>query len=147
MANYISTWRTNYFRVKDEPAFRDFIERVGDVELVERTDNSGVFALIEGPDGDGGAPLYMLGDTEDPENSDTWRYFNDHIPPFECFLADHLARGEVAILMESGHEKLRYVSGYATAIRSDGEILSISLSLIYDAVEREWGIIPTRAEY
>ena len=25
--------------------------------------------------------------------------------------------------------------------------LLVSLSLIYDAVEREWGIIPTRAEY
>jgi len=47
-------------------------------------------------------------------------------------VGEHLAEGEVAIFMEAGAEKLRYVIGWAQAINWKGEIKTISLTDIYD---------------
>jgi len=143
MANYISTWRSNYFKVKDREAFLEFISRVHDLDVKE--DERG-FVLLEAQDGEGGAPS-MISLNPDDDDAEPAYFDTGEAASFESYIAAHLADGEVAILMESGHEKLRYVSGYATAVRADGEIIHISLSMIYDLVEREWGVKTTEATY
>ena len=62
-------------------------------------------------------------------------------------LAEHLVEGEVAVLIEVGAEKLRYLVGYAVAVRSDGEVIHLNLNTIYQMVEDQWGIVPTEAHY
>jgi hypothetical protein len=47
--------------------------------------------------------------------------------------------------MESGHEKLQYVGGFAVAINGKGERREVSLSDIYDRAA-ELGSVATRAE-
>jgi len=59
----------------------------------------------------------------------------------------HLEKDEVAILMEVGSEKLRYLVGFAMAINHEGDILQVSIRDIYKLVKEEWGIDPTPAEY
>ena len=56
-----------------------------------------------------------------------------------------LVDGEVAVLMSAGHEKARYVSGYATAIRNDFKHVSIVLSDIYELAAEKLGKLPTDA--
>ena len=48
--------------------------------------------------------------------------------------------------MEAGHEKLRYISGYAEAINAKGERRTVSLSDIY-GLARELGSNITEATY
>ena len=66
---------------------------------------------------------------------------------FHCELSEHLAEDAVAILMEVGYERIRYVIGFAVAVNSDGDVLAISTDDIYSKVAEEWNLHPERAEY
>lgn len=51
-------------------------------------------------------------------------------------IGKHLVPGEVAILTSVGHEKLRYVVGYATAVNAYGESHTVSLGDINEYARR-----------
>jgi hypothetical protein len=61
-------------------------------------------------------------------------------------LSAHLEEGWVAVLMEAGAEKCRYVAGWALAVNSKGETRQVSLQDIYD-LARQIGEHVTKAEY
>jgi len=120
MANYIAHCRTNYFKVKDPTRFSADLLNVPDIKFEE---SNGTFVLYgDNPDG-AGWPC-MLDDDSDP---DGWVDFN-----LPLFVANYLADDEVAIFMEVGHEKLRYLVGYAIAVNSKGETHAVSLNDIYE---------------
>lgn len=108
MANYFSVSRTNYFRVKDNAAFLQMMDSLSgeDVVLWNETAADGTVYFAFGAYGNiDGLP------TSDEENYD-----------FDLFidtLKKHVAEDDAVILIESGYEKLRYVTGYATIITSD----------------------------
>ncbi len=52
--------------------------------------------------------------------------------------AEHLSKEQVAILMEAGAEKLRYVIGEAAAVNSRGRVVFLSLGDIYRRAAREF---------
>jgi len=140
MANYCATWRSNYFQVKDQDAFEEAASTWPDTRVVTR-DVDGedtLFAIMEDERGDqGGMPSGRYNDeTGDYEELDLLQELSEHLP-----------EGEVAILMESGHEKLRYVCGHALAVNHEGEVLHVSLDDIYDKAFEAWGIKPSEASY
>lgn len=47
---------------------------------------------------------------------------------------------QVLVAMEAGHEKLRYVTGYAWAYHSDGRQFGLSLDDIYTKAAAEFGV-------
>lgn len=49
--------------------------------------------------------------------------------------------------MEAGAEKMRYISGWAQAVHSDGRTVELRLSDIYVKAEEAFGVIPTDASY
>jgi hypothetical protein len=118
MANWGGMSRSNYFRVKDEAAFRAWAE---DLELVVVADAQGRLGFYSNAD-DGGFP--------------SWRYKEDQeeeqAVDLVAELGEHLEDTEVAVLMSAGHEKARYVSGYAVALNSEGKHVSFSLFDIYE---------------
>jgi hypothetical protein len=117
MADWNGMARSNYFRVKDEAAFRKWAE---DLELAVITDSEGRVGVYSKTD-DGGFPSQRLSeDVEEMEDLD-----------FPDELAAHLVEGSIAILMTAGHEKDRYVSGYAIALNSEGKRVDLVLSDIY----------------
>ncbi len=141
MANYYATARSNYFAVKDETTFRQWAESIG-LMVFEPThanvtsDGIRRFAIAPG-DGDECGWFCTRYDEETDEHEDV---------DLTAELAAHLRDGEVAILMEVGSEKLRYLCGYATAVNSDGKTVSMSLEGIY-ARAAKLGTHITRAEY
>ena len=122
MANYTASARSNYFRVKDEDAFQREMDGVPNIKC--HRDKDGRFMIHE-----------TMG-----EGWPGFRYDEETDEEVEIDVAEivypHLADGEVAILMESGHEKLRYVTGYAVAINQRGERRSLNLSDIYEQARR-----------
>jgi len=50
-------------------------------------------------------------------------------------VAGHLSDGWVAVLMEAGSEKLRYIHGSAVAVNSEGDLRKVDLSEIYALAE------------
>ena len=131
MANWYGTSRSNYFNVKDEGAFREWAER-RDLEIF--TNLVGQLAV---------APSSMSEDGSWPSYDDD----DDCEIDFQAELIEHLAEGQVAIIMTIGAEKLRYLTGYSVALAWDGRRISVDIADIYDKVETEFGVKPTAAEY
>ena len=131
MANWYGTSRSNYFNVKDEGAFREWAER-RDLEVLENP--SGLFGV---------APSSMSEDGSWP----SYDCDEDCEIDFQAELIEHLAEGQVAIIMTIGAEKLRYLTGYSVALAWDGRRISVDIADIYDKVETEFGVKPTAAEY
>ena len=132
MANYYSTARTNYFRVKDVDAFNAWVKEYEDNYRVEVVDKEDTFAILF--DGESGVP-----------NSREVDGGYDDID-FMDELSKHLADDEVAVLHESGAEKLRYINGFAIAINNKAERRVISLDDIY-VHAKELGKNVTLAQY
>lgn len=136
MAQYFGTARTNYFLVKDEEAFKAEMEKFEVSVNTQTIDDQNLYSLIDNdPDG-GGMP---------------WSFYNDETEEHEDIewsdiLGKHLADGQVCVLMESGAEKHRYISGYAVAFNNKGETRSINLNDIYD-LAKELGTGVTQATY
>jgi len=133
MANYYATARSNYFKVKDADAFKAWCLR-SSLEVLEGNENLYAIASAD-PDG-GGWPCQR---DDEPGNE---------LEEFDLVdeLAGHLAGNCVAILMESGAEKLRYVIGVAIAVNAKGESIQIELEDIYDRAAG-LGEVLTRCEY
>lgn len=94
MANYEATVRSNYFHVTDEEKFQEIFEQI-------QKKNFGI-DLLTGPD-----HTYGFGSYSDV-NMDDILELQDMIPDDDCI-----------IVMESGHEKLRYVDGIGYVITKD----------------------------
>ena len=132
MANYESAARSNRFRVKDEQQFQAWVEQFGNIRA--EPEGSGVYVLLE-TDG-AGWPFYR--ELEEPLTRQTadglevteWEEEID----FPAELSEHLAEGEVTVLEEAGHEKLRYVAAHAVAVNHKGETLHVDLDDIYEKV-------------
>ena len=132
MANYYATSRTNTFRVKNQATFMAWAEKLG-VTVHERHDGSGFVLFPDERDDTGAFPSH---DAEADEEID-----------FVEQLSEHLADGSVAVIVEAGAEKLRYVHGHAIAVNSRGEQVCVALEDIYELAEKKLGAEITRAEY
>lgn len=103
MANYYCKSRTNYFKVKK---VNDFKAELGKYSAGE----SGIFIWEE--KGLIGLGSYgSMTTLYDPDTDDWIEIFG--------ILQDHIEDGEAVILVESGNEKLRYVTGLAWVITKD----------------------------
>ena len=150
MANYYGQFRSNYFHVKDVEAFKAWADRV-DVRVLKKETNQMWMVCSSDMSDSGGIP-----DTEDlPTGTATkppgWtdEEFADEFRQFDFLkeLSQHLAKYEIAIVMETGSEKLRYLHGWAGAINSEGKRLEVSISDIYKKAIKKFNKVPTRAEY
>jgi hypothetical protein len=117
MANWYGHARTNYFRVKDVDKFCEWAKALG---VLETETDAGRVALLSA-DEYGGWPTSIFNEeTEEYEDIDIFQQ-----------VADHLEEGSVAVFMEVGAEKLRYLTGYAIAVNHKGDIVKVTLDDIY----------------
>ncbi len=134
MADYVPLVRSNYFRVKDPEAYKAWCEGLGLTVIQNDDEDPILYGFIAE---DGGVPDRRL----DPETDE-----GEEID-FYAELAAHLADNQVAEVREIGRENMRYLVGISTAVRSDGETITVSLDEVYDRVRARWGFEMTRAEY
>lgn len=143
MANFYGSARTNYFKVKDAEAFKAWLGTLPDLELISHEHEGETYYgfLAQCPDS-GCFPSYGF-DRELDEPS-------DEPIDWAAELSVHLQEGQVAIMMECGAEKLRYLAGWANAIYSDGREVWVSITDIYDKAARAFGVplnTISKAEY
>lgn len=132
MSTYAALARTNSFRVRDTAALISDLERYGlsvgtfsdTSDLVLDTDKQGRVALFSSdgwPSFDEDSLAMRLGiDDEDTQVP------SDH-ESLAGLVSAHLAAGQVAIFIEVGNEKFRYLSGRAVAINSRGDQRQLDL--------------------
>lgn len=104
MANYECVSRTNYFHVKDAELFRKFMDTViaDDIHLWEEKDSNSNIVFAFGCEGT------IYGIPDENGNSSLNLFFEE--------LQKHITDNDAVIFTEAGHEKLRYVAGYASII-------------------------------
>lgn len=111
----ISLIRTNYFRVKDEESFRNLMARVygceDTVDFWPAKDKDGNTVFGFGCYGG----ISGVRNAEEDEDGDVEETSYDE---FLDGLQKCVAEDDAIIILESGNEKLRYVTGYATIITS-----------------------------
>lgn len=132
MADWTGTARSNYFRVKDPEAFKAAMERY-EVRVLERQHpGSGevYYGLVSET---GGWQSY---DYETEEDIVLWK-----------IVSEHLVDGDVAVFVEAGAEKARYVTGHAVAFDATGRNVRVDLNDIYAKAEEAFGHYPNAAEY
>lgn len=125
MASYTAAARSNYFRVKNPKAFRRWCDRLNLDILM--------------PDDAGPEPFFAITPSSDTGSWPSFHPDTDEEIDIHQELAPHLDPRDVAILMQSGHEKLRFITGFATAVHADGRCITISLRDIYDRAREEFG--------
>ena len=139
MANYYGNTRTNYFHVKDEAAFREFMGKVvGDEDGIDLWDDEkddqgktlfgfGLYGCIAGipvpvtnedetKTEDTDTVSVSTTDEEDTDDEDESEDTENDYDAFVTGLQQHVADDDAILIFESGHEKLRYVGGGATVI-------------------------------
>lgn len=138
MGNYYATARSNYFKVKDDDEFKRFITgRWGNsISFWEKKDKKGEVSYAVYSDESGGWPSGVWNDEE--SDFDQADFFKE--------IAKHLRDGQVAIFMETGAEKMRYLIGYSLAINNKLEVKIIDIENIYEEASILGNAI-TRAEY
>lgn len=132
MANYYGVFRSNRFRVRDPKAFLAWADTIYALELHHEADGRYLLLQSEWSDGAGLPSTREVGD--DDEDLD-----------FITELAGHVAPGAVAVVIEAGSEKLRYLTGLAWAIRGgdrpeDADVERIGLDDIYEIAADAWSI-------
>lgn len=135
MANFNGTARSNYFLVKDIAAFQAWVESVP--------------GLVSSPTGD----LQMIYSDDPDEGCWPCHYYDDDKDEevevdMVNSITEHLADGQVCVLMEAGAEKVRYISGWAVAFdNTDKPAVRVSLNDIYDLAKAQFGVMPTDCSY
>lgn len=128
MANYYASWRSSYFKVNNLAEFKEAMHRIPCVEVVEGTgDNVGKVALLQDNSGDGCGITQFY---DDPDTKEERDFYQD--------VAVHLQDDQVAVFMEAGAERLRYIVGYAVAVRADGRVLTTSIHDIFKKIDKHW---------
>lgn len=130
--DFYGTARSNAFRVKDPQAFAEWAATFGLQFSTEKADDGQLFHIIFGSDDDGCFPQWRIDLDTDQESDDS--------VDLPAELAPHLQDGEIAILMSAGAEGQRYVSGYATAVHSNGRTTSLVLADIYKQAANEFSV-------
>ena len=117
MANYNCTIRTNYFHVKDNAKFEEFMTHVygEDLEVFHSADSNG--NKVYGFGGYGGIAGYFNKEEDYEDNDEAWDNAYDN---FIDGLVTHVTEDDAILIFESGNEKLRYVVGSVAVITSKG---------------------------
>jgi len=111
--------------VKDADKFKAFLYQFDGATHFEHTDSEGVTRHGWYNDTEYGDQPHMYNDDDDLV------YVMDGV-------AEHLVEGEVLVYMEAGHEKARYVTGWAEAIDHTGEVVCVSIDDIYVAAQAQF---------
>ena len=122
MGTYNCTARSNYFRVHDPEKFRQLCEKY-DLTMISKEVGKEVRYGFLNEGGDLDPVIYDEGATEPSGN------FLDE-------LTKHIVPGDVAILMEIGYEKMRYLNGAALAVSSKGIEKNLNIHDIYTELEK-----------
>lgn len=136
MADWYGAARTNYFPVKDAEAFQAWIATA---PLRAAKHESEDLWTVLSEDQFGGWPAFVYSQDDEDDDSEPCEF--DIVEQ----LAPHVAHGRIVICMETGAEKLRSLTGIATAFRvtaSGIERIDLALSDIYRLAHDRWGLWP-----
>jgi hypothetical protein len=137
MANYYAQARSNYFEVKDATKFVDEMAKYPIEVITNEVDGRTLYGIMDANQDGSGLDWNMYDEETGEETELDWIEI----------LSNHLADDHIAVLMEVGTEKYRYLNGIAFAVNNKKEVIRISLDDIYDKAKETLGSQITTATY
>ena len=131
MANFYGTGRSNYVRCTDIKKWEEICETYGLTFIQQVYNDKTLVGFTTENTEDGNIP-----DFDDEDNS---------VDPL-AELAAIMVDGEVLVFQLAGAEKHRYITGYAIAINSKGETVTVNLNDIMEKA-KTLGASITPCEY
>jgi len=125
MANYVAKVRTNYFKVKDENAWQAFCDRFEFTDIIQSNEQGEKLHGFMDESMQSGIPCVFW--DEDAEGLLEIDFMKE--------LSEQLEDGWVAIVIEIGAEKYRYLIGFACAVNSKNEAVQVTLDDIMERAE------------
>ena len=141
MANYEGAERTNYVRIREEK-LHDVAEYVR-MFNIEMHEEDGTYCFLPSAWNDDGC-FNTWGEFEDDDGNECEEELD------WTLVALCMEAGQVLVVMSSGHEKLRYITGWAAAWDWRGNYTSLSINGIYERAAEKFGVQTediSRAEY
>lgn len=145
MANWYGMWRTNYVKLR-----QDRLQDLKDLFEVEVWEKDGLHAMASTEEY-GDTPIIYLNDDDPVDLPD---YLQEYVGSEDDYLSladvihEFLDLDQVIVIMCSGSEGRRYVTGFATAIHSTGESIFINLWDIHSKAREAFpGCTVTDASY
>lgn len=136
MASWNGAARSNYFHVVDMEGLNKSLEPFA-IEIREQPDGKVGLLSQETDSGSWPSFAYVSGEGEgDDEEKEIDFDIATQVMPF-------VKEGQVVVIMECGHEKLRYLTGWAKAFIRQGEEVketAVSISDIYAKAAAEFGL-------
>lgn len=141
MANWYGAARSNYVLVKNLPALKADLEG-WPISIHKKynddSDNSVLVCFLSDEQDSGGWPGFMDEWAEDPETGEEFSR-EVEFDPSTC-ICPHMEPGQVLVMMEVGHEKLRVLTGRAAAYNHEGKFVSVDLDDIYLKAANTFGV-------
>lgn len=136
--NYTGGRRSNRFAVKNADLFLADMARIPEIDVSDQTGDGQAsnsqrrFCLFAEEPG-GGWPSQWLRETPSADHHETEDWDAEAYEDLDLvgLIASHLSAGEVAVLIETGNEGLRYLVGSAVAVNDTGETRAVNLNDIY----------------
>ncbi|MCY1718571.1 hypothetical protein OVA26_16665 [Microbacterium sp. SL62] len=147
MSNFIASARTNRFRVRDIDALKADLATYGvEAATFDDVNRGAEFVLVDESEQylAGSVSLYSFGawPSFDEDGIAMRLDLDDETPVPDKFeslhalVASHLVDGEVAIFIEVGAEKMRYLGGVALAVNAAGETRRVDLDDIHGLAQQ-----------
>lgn len=142
MSNWNGTARTNYVRFKDEVSYeaaKAVADKAAGLEWHPHPIEKWTAMISGGCPDTGGFDFSVYGDDVPDDGEGLW--WPD--------IAQHMADGQVLVVMEAGAEGLRYLTGEALAFINDPDLTCVAVSLndIYKLASERFGVDPATATY
>ena len=141
MANYQGAERTNYVRIREDRLNR--VTRYAARFNIEMHEKDGAYCFTPSEYTDGGC-FNVWYQYEDDDGNEC----EAELDWAEVALCMEV--GQVLVVMSAGHEKLRYIIGWAAAWDWQGNYTSLSINGIYEQAAEKFGVQTddiSRAEY
>jgi hypothetical protein len=138
VSNYIAQARTNYFTVKDIEALKTALRSYGIEPHPWSAAQTGAEFILD-TEKEGSVALFSYGNwpslEEDPVADRLGVDADQEVPQDHIDLADlvaaHMTEGQIAIFMDVGFEKMRYLGATAVAVNTAGDRRVVDLQDIY----------------
>ena len=123
MANYYGSFRSNYVKLKEgkHKLFEDILDRYNLTFMSKDFDGIEHVGLMDDDMDGGGIPWYY---TVEDEKTGQFEDTDINWSEFGPLMED----GQVLHITEVGQEKMRYLTGFAMFIRSDGKIKTVNIA-------------------
>lgn len=134
MANWQGTARSNYVKIKDMEGLKEALKPFPiRLHTAVAGPNEGKVCLLSEESDDGGWPSYAYS-SDDDDGEDEIEF------DISAVVCPYMEPGEILVIMETGAEKLRYISGYAAAFNHEGNAVYLFLSDIYAKAADHFGV-------